>query len=71
VRVFGSVARGQDTDTSDIDLMVDIAPGTGLVSLAALERQLTALLNTKVDVVPADSLRPNVKAEADADSIPL
>jgi len=71
VRVFGSVARGQDTDGSDIDLMVDLASGTGLVSLAALERELAELLNAQVDVVPADSLRTSIKAEADAESIPL
>ncbi len=71
VRVFGSVARGQDTDGSDIDLMVDLAPGTGLVSLAALERELTELLNAHVDVVPADSLRTRIKAEVEAESIPL
>jgi len=71
LRVFGSVARGQDTDESDIDLMVDLAPGTGLVSLAALERELADVLNAQVDVVPADSLRPSVKVEADAESIPL
>jgi predicted nucleotidyltransferase/DNA-binding XRE family transcriptional regulator len=71
LRVFGSVARGQDTVDSDIDLMVDLAPDIGLISLAALERELSEVLRAKVDVVPADSLRPGVKAEADAESIPL
>jgi len=69
--VFGSVARGEDTSDSDIDLMVDLAPGTGLVSLGALQRELSAVLHVPVDVVPADSLRPSAKLEADADSIPL
>jgi predicted nucleotidyltransferase len=71
VRVFGSVARGQDTSDSDIDLMVDLPPEAGLVSLGALQRELAAVLHAPVDVVPADSLRPGVKAEADAESIPL
>ena len=71
VRVFGSVARGEDTSESDIDLMVDLAPGTGLVSLGALQRELSALLHVSVDVVPADSLRPKVKPEAEEESIPL
>lgn len=71
VRVFGSVARGQDTNESDIDLLVDLDPGTGLVSLAALKRELAAILHANVDVVPADSLRPSVKVEAVAESIPL
>ena len=71
VRVFGSVARGQDAEESDIDLMVDLDPGIGLVSLAALQRELTDLLNAHVDVIPSDSVRPRVKARADAESIPL
>jgi len=71
VRVFGSVARGHDTTESDIDLMVDLAPGTGLVGLGALTRELTTLLRAPVDVVPADSMRPSVKATADSESIPL
>lgn len=71
VRVFGSVARGQDTHESDIDLLVDLNPGTGLVPLEALKRELAAILSADVDIVPADSLRPSVKAEALADAIPL
>jgi predicted nucleotidyltransferase len=71
IRVFGSVARGQDTEDSDIDLMVDLDPGVGLVSLAALKRELVDLLNIPVDVVPADSMRARVKAQADSESIPL
>jgi predicted nucleotidyltransferase len=71
VRVFGSVARGQDTGDSDIDLMVDLAPDAGLVSLGALQRELAAVLHAPVDVVPADSLRPGIKTEADAKSILL
>jgi uncharacterized protein len=71
VRVFGSVARGQDAPDSDIDLMVDLAPGTGLVSLGVLQRELATILHAPVDVVPSDSLRPAIKAEADAESIPL
>jgi len=71
VRVFGSVARGEDTAESDIDLMVDLASGTGLVTLGSLQRELSAILHVPVDVIPADSLRPKVKLEADAESIPL
>jgi predicted nucleotidyltransferase len=71
VRVFGSVARGHDRPDSDIDLMVDLAPGTGLVPLGALERELSELLRTRVDVVPAASMRPSVRAAAEPESIPL
>ncbi len=40
LRVFGSVARGDDTEDSDIDLLVDLSPDVGLVGLAGLEREL-------------------------------
>ena len=44
VRVFGSVARGEDTPRSDVDLLVDLDNGVGLVALAGLERALTDCL---------------------------
>jgi len=71
VRVFGSVARGEDQPGSDIDLLVDLAPGTGLFSLGALERELSEVLGTHVDVVPSDSLRRKVRIESDAEAVPL
>ena len=71
VRVFGSVARGEDTSTSDIDLLVDLDRGVGVVALAALKRELTTLLGVKVDVVPAEALKPRIRAEVLAEAIPL
>lgn len=71
VRVFGSVARGQDTADSDIDLLVDLDNGVGIVDLAGLKRELTDLLGADVDVVPADTLKPRVRAEVLAEAIPL
>jgi uncharacterized protein len=71
VRVFGSVARGEDTLQSDVDLLVDLDAGVGLVALAALERELSELLATNVDVVPANSLKRGVRDAALAEAIPL
>lgn len=71
VRVFGSVARGEDTADSDVDLLVDLAPETGLMGLGRLERELRALLDADVDVVPADSLKPGVAAEVTHEAVPL
>jgi uncharacterized protein len=71
VRVFGSVARGQDAPHSDVDLLVDLDDGVGLVALAALERELTDLLGAPVDVVPADTLKTQIRDEVLAESIPL
>jgi hypothetical protein len=71
VRVFGSVARGEDTPRSDVDLLVDLDDGVGLVAVAALERELTELLGSRVDVVPADTLKPSIRDEVLAEAIPL
>lgn len=67
VRVFRSVARGQDDMTSDIDL----DDGVGLVSLAGLQRELAELLGVNVDVVPASSLKPTIRDEVMAEAIEL
>ena len=72
VRVFGSVARGQDRADSDIDLLVDMdVRSRGLFPLAALGDELTALLGEQVDVVPVDALAPHVAANALAEAVPL
>lgn len=51
VRVFGSVARGDARPDSDVDLLIDMPPGTGLLALGALEDELSSALGRKVDVV--------------------
>jgi len=71
IRVFGSVARGEDGPGSDVDLLIDLAPGRGLFTLGALERELSQVLGSPVDVAPSDSLRPKLKVEAEAEAIPL
>src|SRR5258706_15493665 len=50
VRVFGSVARGEAEETSDLDLLVDMEPGRSLLDLSALERELSELLGCRVEV---------------------
>ncbi|WP_369371306.1 nucleotidyltransferase domain-containing protein [Promicromonospora sp. Populi] len=69
VRVFGSVARGEDTSESDVDLLVDLDPGVGLFALGALEVELEEMLGREVDVVIARALRESVAATIEA--IPL
>lgn len=71
VRVFGSVARGEDTDTSDIDFLVDLNEDVGLLGLIGLESDIAALVGRPVDVVPAASLKDAVDAQAFAEAIPL
>lgn len=71
VRVFGSVARGQDTDASDIDLLVDLDDDVGLLSLAAMRRELSELLGARVDVVPAAMIKPAIRDDVVDEAIAL
>lgn len=71
VRVFGSVARGEDRPDSDVDLVVDLAPRTGLFELGILKRELSQVLGVPVDVAPSDGLRPQVRAAVEREGVPL
>ena len=71
-RIFGSVARGDATSGSDIDLLVDLMPGGGneLLRVAGIAEELTELLGIPVDVVAASLLRDEVSVSALADGWP-
>jgi predicted nucleotidyltransferase len=69
--VFGSSARGTDTESSDVDLLVDLSPEVGIVGLIGLEREVGEILGREVDVVPAAILKPDVAVETLAEAIPL
>jgi hypothetical protein len=56
VRVFGSAARGEGREDSDIDFLVELAPGRSLLDQAALVLDLRDLLGRKVDVVTEGGL---------------
>lgn len=56
IAVFGSVARGDDTPTSDIDFLVEFEPGSSLFDLLHLQDALEALLGCSVDVISAGGL---------------
>jgi uncharacterized protein len=71
VRVFGSVASGNDGPSSDIDLLVDLAPDADLLDVAGLTVDLERLLGHRVDVVPARMLKPRVAPSALLDAVAL
>jgi uncharacterized protein len=71
LRVFGSVARGQDRPDSDLDLLADLPPGMGLFGLGRVQADLEAIIGSKVDLVPAGDLKPPVRARAGRDLVPL
>jgi uncharacterized protein len=71
LRVFGSVARGQDRPDSDLDMLADLPPGMGLLGLGRVQAELEAIVGTQVDLVPAVSLKPEVRQRAGRDLIAL
>lgn len=71
LQVFGSVARGEDTDASDLDLLVQVPEGTGLLALGQFTQELEDLLCLPVDVVPQDSVKPRVRRTIERDLVPL
>ena len=71
VRVFGSVARGEERGDSDVDFLVRLAPGRTLLDVARLELGLEQLLGRPVDVVPEPTLREPLRAAALRDAIPV
>jgi hypothetical protein len=61
VGVFGSTSRGEATPDSDIDLLVRFSRPKSLLTLVALERQLSAALGRQVDLVTESSLHPYLR----------
>ena len=71
VRVFGSVARGDADEQSDLDLLVDMEPGRGLLDLGGLLVDLEELLGCSVDVVTEKGLRDSIRSSVLQEAIPL
>ena len=71
VRVFGSVARGEDAPGSDVDLLVDLHPEAGPLDLSELGADLEDELVVRVDVGTSASLRPIVRDGVLAEARPL
>ncbi len=61
VRVFGSVAKGVDKEGSDVDLLVDVRPGTSLFQFAGLQLDIEDALGMKVDLCTEAQLHPKLK----------
>ncbi len=64
VRVFGSAARGEESADSDVDFLVEMQPGRGLLDLTRLELQLEKILGRRVDVVTVDGLQEPIRETA-------
>jgi uncharacterized protein len=71
LRVFGSVARGDDRAHSDVDLLVDMDPDRSLLDVVGLGQDLEELLDRRVDVLTGASLHPTLRDRILAESRPL
>ena len=69
IRVFGPVARGDATDSSDVDLLVDVENGRSLFDLGAFYMDLRDLLGYEVDV--GTEIKPRLRAAVDAEAVAL
>lgn len=71
VRLFGSMARGDQRENSDVDLIADFDPARRctLVTMARLENMLTDLLGMRVDLTLASALREPIRSRAQREAV--
>jgi predicted nucleotidyltransferase len=70
-RVFGSVMRGDDTDDSDLDILIDPAPDMTLFDIGAIRHELLELLGVQVDVQTPKALPEKFRATVLAEAVPI
>lgn len=71
IKIFGSVARGESTDESDIDFLVEMKPNTGIFLLGHLKWKLEELLHAKVDIVLSNSLHHSIASQVTKEAVSL
>ena len=69
--VFGSFARGEEGPASDLDLLVEFLPGASLFDLVRLADYLEEVLGLRVDIVPVDTLRKEVREQVLRELVPV
>ena len=70
-RVFGSVLRGDDTEASDLDILVDPAPRTSLLAVVRAQRLIETAIHVKVDLLTPGDLPLKFRARVVAEALPL
>lgn len=70
-RVFGSVLHGEDTEESDLDILVDPEPGMTLLNIGSIRRQLAQLLGVSVDVLTPNALPEKFREAVVAEAVPV
>lgn len=71
IRVFGSVAKQSSDSQSDVDFLVEMAPGRSLLDMGGLLMDLQDLLGTKVDVVSAKGLKTRIRDRVIKEAVEL
>ena len=71
VRVFGSLARGEGNEDSDLDLLVTLGEGRSLLDLVGLKQDLEDLVRRPVDVVTERALSPHLRERVLSEAVPL
>jgi predicted nucleotidyltransferase len=71
VRVFGSLARGEGGEDSDLDLLVTLGEGRSLLDLVGLKQDLEELVQRPVDVVTERALSPYLRERVLSEAVPL
>ena len=69
IALFGSAARGEEHPGSDLDFMVELAPGRSLLDLISLANDLEVALGRRVETISVAGLKPRVLAAARKDAI--
>jgi predicted nucleotidyltransferase len=70
-RVFGSILHGEDTEDSDLDLLVDPTPDTTLMDIARVQNRLQKLLGVSVDVLTPKALPENFRDRILSEAVPV
>ena len=71
IRVFGSVARGEADEKSDVDFLVDLESGRSLLDLGGLLMDLKDVLGLDVDVVTERGLNPRIRDQVLREAVAL
>lgn len=69
--IFGSYVRGEETRKSDLDVLVEFQKGANLLDLVGLSNYLEEKLHLSVDVVPVDTIRPEIKEQVFKEAVPV
>ena len=71
IGIFGSYARGENDQNSDLDILIDFDQTPDLLEIIGLEQKLSEKLGIKVDLITVRSLNPQLKIHVEKDLVPL